>query len=44
MALRSKPGGDEAMRHVHGVERAVTLLQEFLTVYQDEGPIAFGRS
>jgi hypothetical protein len=32
MALRSKAGGDEAMRHVHGVERAVTLLQEFLTV------------
>ena len=32
MALRSKAGSNEAMRHVHGVERAVTLLQEFLTV------------
>ena len=32
MALRSKAGGDEAMRHVHRVKRAVALLQEFLTV------------
>jgi hypothetical protein len=32
MALRCKARSDKAMRHVHGVERAVTLLQEFLTV------------
>jgi hypothetical protein len=32
MAFRRKARRDEAMRHVHLRERAVALLQEFLTV------------
>jgi hypothetical protein len=32
MAFRSEPCGNKAMRYVHGVERAVALLQEFLSV------------
>jgi hypothetical protein len=44
MAFRRKAGSDKAMRHVHRVERAVALLQEFLTVDEDKSSVALGRS
>ena len=44
MALRRKAGSDKAMRHVHGVERAVALLQEFLTVDEHKRAVTLGRS
>jgi hypothetical protein len=31
------------MRYVHGIESAVTLLQEFLPMDKDKGAIALGR-